>query len=89
MPTPTRAPACIVLAPEVHGSPDGVVVQGPEGDRAGHPVTFAEWLYRYLIGEEMARWGCSARFPGPVRLECPTSEPGRPARETYGPERGV
>ncbi|MFB6578594.1 MULTISPECIES: hypothetical protein [unclassified Streptomyces] len=81
--------ACIFLAPEVHGFPDGVVVQGPEGDWAGHPMTVAEWLYRYLIGEEMAGWGCAARYPGPVRLEYPASEPGRPARETYGPERGM
>ncbi|MER6252033.1 hypothetical protein ABT224_11775 [Streptomyces sp. NPDC001584] len=36
--------ARIHLAPEVHGFPDGVVVQGPEGDRACHPMTFAEWL---------------------------------------------
>lgn len=66
-----------------------MVVQGPDGDWAGHPMTFAEWLYRHLIGEEMAGWGCAARYPGPVLLEYPAPEPGRPPREVYGPERGM
>ncbi|MFE1869912.1 hypothetical protein ACFW9N_03280 [Streptomyces sp. NPDC059496] len=71
------------------GIPDGVVLQGSEGDWAGRPMTFAEWSYRYLIGEEMAGGGCAAHCPGPVRLEYPASEPGRPARERCGPERGM
>ncbi|WP_328863628.1 SMI1/KNR4 family protein [Streptomyces virginiae] len=81
--------ARIYLAPEVHGFPDGVVVQGPDGDWAGHPMTFAEWLHRYLSGEEMAGWGSAAHYPGPVLLEYPASEPGQPPREVYGPERGM
>ncbi|MFD3337461.1 hypothetical protein ACFWV1_33255 [Streptomyces sp. NPDC058700] len=53
--------AAIFLAPEVYGLPDGVVVRGAEREWAGHSMTFAEWLYRYLIGEEMAGWD-SATF---------------------------
>ncbi|WP_234314073.1 MULTISPECIES: hypothetical protein [unclassified Streptomyces] len=84
--------ADVFLAPEVHGFPDGMVVQGAEDDRVGHPMTFAEWLYRYLIGEETAGWGSTAHHSGPVRLEyLPTGGPGEGerTREVYGPERGI
>ncbi|EPD68706.1 hypothetical protein HMPREF1211_00222 [Streptomyces sp. HGB0020] len=77
------------MASSVYGYPDGVVVQGPEGDWAGHPMAFAEWLYRYLIGEEMAGWDSAVFYPGPVRMEYPPAGPGESARETYGPDRGV
>ncbi|MER7821426.1 hypothetical protein ABTX85_02445 [Streptomyces sp. NPDC096097] len=81
--------AAVFLAPEVHGFPDGVVVQGRAGDWVGHPMTFAEWLYRYLIGEEMAGWDSTAHYPGPVRLEYLPTGPGERTREVYGPERGI
>jgi hypothetical protein len=69
--------AAVFVAPSVHGVSDGVVMQGAEGDRVGHPMTFAEWLYRYLIGEEMAGWDSTAFYPGPVWLEYPPAGPGR------------
>ncbi|MFD9843948.1 SMI1/KNR4 family protein [Streptomyces parvus] len=81
--------AAIFLAQEVHGFPDGVVVQGAEGEWAGHAMTFAEWLYRYLNGEEMAGWDSAAFYPGPVRLEYLPTEPGERTREAYGPDRGL
>ncbi|MEV8006224.1 SMI1/KNR4 family protein [Streptomyces parvus] len=81
--------AAVFLAPEVHGFPDGVVVQGAEGEWAGHAMTFAEWLYRYLNGEEMAGWDSAAFYPGPVWLEYLPTEPGERTREAYGPERGM
>lgn len=81
--------AALFLAPEVHGYPDGMVVQGSEGDWAGHPMSFAEWLYRYLMGEEMAGWGSAAFYPGPVRLEYLPAGPDERTREVYGPERGM
>ncbi len=43
-------------------------------------MTFAEWLYRYLFGEEMAGWDSAAFYPGPVRLEFPPAGPGQPTR---------
>ena len=81
--------AAVFVAPSVHGFSDGVVVQGAEGDWVGHPMTFAEWLYRYLIGEELAGWDSTAFYPGPVWLEYPPAGPGQPAREAYGPDRGM
>lgn len=81
--------AAVFIAPTVHGFCDGVVVQGSEGDWVGHPMTFAEWLYRYLIGEEMAGWDSAFFYAGPVQLEYPPAEPGQPTHETYGPDRGM
>ncbi|MFF2130724.1 hypothetical protein ACFVW1_36240 [Streptomyces olivochromogenes] len=81
--------AAVFGAPRVHGFSDGVVVQGAEGDWVGHPMTFAEWLYRYLIGEEMAGWDSAAVYPGPVWLEYPPAGPGQHTREAYGPECGM
>ncbi|WP_435209986.1 hypothetical protein [Streptomyces sp. bgisy034] len=77
----------VLGAPQVHGFSGGVVVQGAEGDWVGHPMTFAEWLYRYLVGEETAGWDSATFHPGPVRLEFPPAGPGRHTREAYGPER--
>ncbi|MFF9063718.1 hypothetical protein ACF09E_00020 [Streptomyces sp. NPDC014891] len=81
--------AAVFLAPEVHGFPDGLVAQGAEGEWVGHPMTFAEWLYRYLIGEEMAGWDSATFHPGPVRLGYLPTGPGEHTREAYGPERGM
>ncbi|GAA3482166.1 hypothetical protein GCM10018966_066980 [Streptomyces yanii] len=75
--------AAIFLAPEVHGFPDGVVAQGAEGEWAGHPMSFAEWLYRNLIGENMAGWDSAAFYPGPSCWStCPRDRENVPARRT-------
>lgn len=50
---------------------------------------FSEWLYRYLIGEEMAGWDSAAFYRGPVQLEYPPTGPGQRTQEAYGPERGM
>ncbi|GHF36219.1 hypothetical protein GCM10018783_00620 [Streptomyces griseosporeus] len=65
------------------------MVQGSEGDWVGHPITFAEWLYRYLIGEAMAGWDSKAFYPGPVCLEYPPAGPDQPTRQAYGPDRSM
>ncbi|MER6481787.1 hypothetical protein [Streptomyces filamentosus] len=44
-------------------------------------MTFAEWLYRYLTGEEMAGWDSATSYPGPVRLEYLPTGPGERTRE--------
>ncbi|MFJ4705811.1 hypothetical protein ACIP6I_13270 [Streptomyces anulatus] len=81
--------AAVFVASSVHGFSDGVVVQGAEGDWVGHPMTFAEWLYRHLVGEEMTGWDSAASYPGPVRLEYPPAGPGQPTHEAHGPDRGM
>ncbi|MFI6002089.1 hypothetical protein ACIA98_17055 [Streptomyces sp. NPDC051366] len=52
-------------------------------------MTFAEWLHRYPIGEEMAGWRSTALYPGPVLLEYLPTGPEQRTREVYGPERGM
>ena len=81
--------AALIGAPRVHGSSDGVVVQGAEGDWVGYAMGFSEWLYCYLIGEEMAGWDSAAFYPDPVQLEYPPAGPGQRTQEAYGPERGM
>lgn len=49
---------------------------------------FAEWLYRYLIGEAMAGWDSEVFNSGPVRLEYLPTGPGEHTRVAYGPEPG-
>lgn len=81
--------AAVFGARQVHGSSNGVVVQGEEGDWAGHSMTFAEWLYRYLIGEEMTGWDSATFSSGPVLLEYLPTVPGQHTRDAHGPERGM
>lgn len=81
--------AVIFGATQVHGISMGVVVQGSEGDWVGHAMTFAEWLYRYLVGGEMTGWDSAVFYPGPVLLEYLPTGPGQRMWETYGPERGM
>ncbi|MEU3776914.1 hypothetical protein AB0F11_27635 [Streptomyces sp. NPDC032472] len=79
----------IFLAPQVHGVPDGVAVLSREGAWAGYALPFAEWLYRYLIGEEMCGWDSAVFYPGPVHMECLSTDPGQQTRIVYGPPRGM
>ncbi|MFD3537617.1 hypothetical protein [Streptomyces sp. NPDC058661] len=65
------------------------MAQGAEGEWAGHPMVFTEWLYRYLIGEEMAGWDSATFYPGPVWLEYLSTGPGERIREAYGSARGM
>lgn len=52
-------------------------------------MSFAEWLYRYLIGEDMAGPNSAAFYPGPVQMQLlPMSADERPAL-SYGPDRGM
>ncbi|MET7982094.1 MULTISPECIES: hypothetical protein [unclassified Streptomyces] len=60
-----------------------------DGDWAGYPMPFAEWLYRFLIGEDMAGYKSAAFYPGPVMLEYPPMTPDERTRVSHGPERGM
>ncbi|MFB8237576.1 SMI1/KNR4 family protein [Kitasatospora purpeofusca] len=75
----------------------------PRSDRTGHRIcavdhegcwyeyrmSFSEWLYRYLVGEDMVGPNSSAFYSGPVLLRpLPMSPDDRPT-PMYGPERGM
>jgi hypothetical protein len=79
----------IFLAPQVHGFPGGMCVSCGDGDWAGYPMPFAEWLYRFLIGEDMAGYKSAAYYPGPVMLESMPMTPDEHVRVSYGPDRGM
>ncbi|MFB6615085.1 SMI1/KNR4 family protein [Streptomyces sp. NPDC085524] len=66
-----------------------LLVEDGEGGWARYDMSFAEWLYRYLVGEEMAGPGSSAFYPGPVRLEHLPMSPGDLPEPWYGPDRGM
>ncbi|MEV7595786.1 SMI1/KNR4 family protein [Kitasatospora sp. NPDC089797] len=60
-----------------------------DGSWYEYRMSFTEWLYRYLIGEDMVGPNSSAFYPGPVLLEpLPMSPDDRPT-PTYGPYRGM
>lgn len=79
----------VFLAPRVHGFPGGMCVACEDGDWAGYPMPFAEWLHRFLIGEDMAGCKSAAFYPGPVRWEYPPMAPGERSHVSQGPERGM
>ncbi|WP_327277804.1 SMI1/KNR4 family protein [Streptomyces sp. NBC_01224] len=66
-----------------------LLVEDGEIGWAEYHMSFAEWLYRYLIGEEMAGPNSSAFYPGPVQLRrLPMSATERP-EPWSGPDRGM
>ncbi|MFI8103746.1 SMI1/KNR4 family protein [Streptomyces sp. NPDC086023] len=65
------------------------LVDDGEGGWAWYYMSFAEWLYRYLIGEDMAGPNTSAFYPGPVQLcRLPMTADERP-EPWSGPDRGM
>jgi len=60
-----------------------------DGDWAGYPMPSAEWLYRFLIGQDMTGYKSTALYPGPVLLEYPPTASGERTRVSHGPDRGM
>ncbi|QDN54534.1 MULTISPECIES: SMI1/KNR4 family protein [unclassified Streptomyces] len=71
------------------GALSGILVEDGEGGWAQYEMSFAEWLYRYLIGEDMAGPNTSAFYPGPVQLRRPPMAAGERPEPWSGPERGM
>ncbi|WP_328457487.1 hypothetical protein OG780_42380 [Streptomyces sp. NBC_00386] len=66
-----------------------ILVEDGEGAWTRYDTSFAEWLYRYLIGEDMAGPNTSAFYPGPVQLcRLPMTADERP-EPWSGPDRGM
>ncbi|WP_406445371.1 SMI1/KNR4 family protein [Streptomyces sp. NBC_00631] len=66
-----------------------LLVEDGGGGWSQHRMSFAEWLYRYLIGDDMAGPNSSAFYPGPVQLRrLPMTAAERP-ESWSGPERGM
>ncbi|MEV5989311.1 SMI1/KNR4 family protein [Streptomyces sp. NPDC052051] len=77
----------------VAGSPPGewriLACNGDEQDFYEYHISFSEWIYRYLSGEDMFGPGSAVFYPGPIIFESmPLSESDR-LLEWHGPERGM
>ncbi|MFD9687751.1 SMI1/KNR4 family protein [Kitasatospora sp. NPDC059088] len=79
----------VFLAPLPDGTGHRICAVEHDGSWYEYQMSFSEWLYRYLVGEDMVGPNSSAFYPGPVRLDpLPMSAEDRPAR-MYGPEQGM
>jgi hypothetical protein len=71
------------------GTLSKILTEDGEGGWAQYEMNFAEWLYRYLVGEDMAGPNTSAFYPGQVQLRrLPMTADERP-EPWNGPERGM
>lgn len=63
-----------------------MVFDGEEGEFFEYYMSFAEWVYRYLIGQDMCGPRSAIDYPRPVKLQRPPLEPGGRTVTWYGPE---
>ncbi|PJM98621.1 hypothetical protein CG740_34855 [Streptomyces sp. CB01201] len=56
---------------------------------AEHRTSFAEWLYRYLIGEDMCGPNSAVFYRGPVELRRLPMSADERSEPWYGPDRGM
>ncbi|MGQ4344093.1 SMI1/KNR4 family protein [Streptomyces sp. SAS_275] len=66
-----------------------LVCDGDEPDFYEYRMCFSEWLYRYLIGEDMFGPDSAVFYPGPVAFESMPMVPGELSRTWQGPARGM
>ncbi|MFG3002241.1 SMI1/KNR4 family protein [Streptomyces sp. NPDC048340] len=66
-----------------------VVVDDGDGEFFTYAMSFSEWLYRYLIGEDMSGPNSSYFHPGPVQLESLPMSPDDAVVQWRGPARGM
>ncbi|CAM5467485.1 SMI1/KNR4 family protein [Streptomyces canus] len=79
----------VFYAPRGASGKGSLFVEGGDYEFFEFSCSFAEWLYRWLTGEEMTGPGGSAFYPGPVALrDLPMSPEERPGTR-YGPPRGM
>ncbi|SCK53103.1 hypothetical protein YUYDRAFT_06940 [Streptomyces sp. ScaeMP-e48] len=62
---------------------------GNEPDFFEYRMGYAEWLYRYLIGESMFGPETEVFYPGPVIMETLPMGQGEESRVLHGPDRGM
>jgi hypothetical protein len=62
---------------------------GDEQDFYEYHMSFSEWLYRYLIGEDMFGSGSAVFYPGPIVFESMPMTASDRSVTWHGPERGM
>ncbi|WP_406172802.1 SMI1/KNR4 family protein [Streptomyces sp. NBC_00996] len=79
----------IFFAPRGALGQGSLFIENGEGEFFEYSFSFAEWLCRWLTGEEVTGPGGSAFYPGPVALrDLPMTPDDWPATR-YGPPRGM
>ncbi|PHQ53563.1 hypothetical protein BLA24_00495 [Streptomyces cinnamoneus] len=79
----------IFLARGASGQEWRIFVGDGDGEFFEYSICFSEWLYRYLVGEDMAGPNSSAFYPGPVKFEGRPMSYGEETAVWYGPDRGM
>lgn len=79
----------IFLAPLPDRTGRRICAVDHDGSWYEYRISFSEWLYRYLVGEDMVGPNSSVFYPGPVLLEPLPMSPGDRPAPMYGPERGM
>ncbi|MGZ9935400.1 SMI1/KNR4 family protein [Streptomyces sp. NC-S4] len=79
----------VVFLAAADGTAPWLLVADGDGGWARYEMSFAEWLYRYLIGEDMAGPNTSAFYPGPVQLRRLPLTAGERPEPWGGPDRGM
>jgi hypothetical protein len=79
----------IFYAPRGAQGRGSLFVEDGEGEFFEYSMGFTEWLWRWLLGEEVTGTGGSAFYPGPVALQDLPMTPGDRPETRYGPPRGL
>ncbi|QNP75607.1 SMI1/KNR4 family protein [Streptomyces roseirectus] len=79
----------IFYAPQGALGAGALFIENGEGEFFEYSFSFVEWLYRWLIGEEVTGPGGGAFYPGPVALMDLPMSPEDPQETRYGPPRGM
>lgn len=65
------------------------VYVGSDDEFYSYAMGFSEWLYRYLIGEDMTGPNSASFYPGPVEMEYLPMRDGEVTTPFQGPDRGM
>ncbi|MFE2276911.1 SMI1/KNR4 family protein [Streptomyces sp. NPDC059454] len=79
----------IFYAPKGGQGAGTLFVENGEGEFFEYSMGFAEWLWRWLNGEEVTGPGGAAYYPGPVALRDLSVTPEERPEVRYGPVPGV
>ncbi|WP_416956195.1 SMI1/KNR4 family protein [Streptomyces sp. Agncl-13] len=79
----------IFYAPRGASGRGSLFIENGDYEFLEYSFSFAEWLYRWLIGEEVTGPGGSAFYPGPVALQDLPMTPDERPETRYGPPRGM
>ncbi|MFI5756282.1 SMI1/KNR4 family protein [Streptomyces sp. NPDC051569] len=64
-----------------------IFVENGDGEFYGYSMSFAEWLCRYLSGEDVNGPNSAIFYPGPVKFTSLPMDPGESEVVRFGPER--